>query len=429
MSTTRRDLLRGGLAAAGLAVSSAARSAQGTQRSQEGPATEGPATRPAAPRERRRVVVVGAGALGGWTAYELQRRGARVILLDAWGPGNARASSGGETRVIRTVYGAQAHYTDLALRALELWRDAEKRFGRRLYHRTGMLVLGTDPLIADALPILATRDVALEEMTPGEAARRYPQIHCDDLDRVVLEVDAGFLLARTACRLVVEHFIAAGGSYRRAAVRPAAIDRLVDSASTPRVSLDDGSSLDADTVVFACGSWLPKLFPELLGPRIRPSRQEVYYFGTPAGDARFGIDRLPIWTDRSDGGFYGIPGNQDRGFKIADHGVGPAFDPTRDDRLPTPGALERARRFIMHRFPALADAPLIESRVCHYANTTDGELLIDRHPNHGAIWLAGGGSGHAFKHGPALGELIARAVLDEQPPDPRYSVSRRTATR
>ena len=369
---------------------------------------------------RPKVVVVGAGAFGGWSAYALLRRGARVTLLDAWGPGNSRSSSGGETRIIRSLYGGHALYTDLAIDALALWKEHEQRFARPLYRRTGLLIFGVDPLVLTSLPLAAERGIVVREIDPKTAAQRYPQASFAGIDRVFKDEDTGYLLAREACHTVVEHFVAEGGEYRQADVRPGPIR----GGRMEHAVLSDGTRLAADVFLFAGGSWMPRLFPEVLGDRITSSRQEVHYFGTPAGDPRYSEDVFPVWSDRTSGGFYGIPGNRDRGFKIAFHERGPSFDPTGDDRLPRAPEIERAREFIGRRFPPLAGAPLVEARVCHYANSPDASFVIDRHPEAHNLWLLGGASGHGFKHGPALGERVAGWALGEGEPEPRFSLAR-----
>lgn len=424
---SRRRFLAGSLslaAGAGVAAlaggSSAASPSSADTHAPEPGGTEAPAGTAKGGGRQPHVAVVGAGAFGGWSAYELRRRGARVTLVDSWGPGNGRASSGGETRVLRSLYGPRELFTDMALRAHDLWSEHEKRFGRRLFHRTGMLVLGADELVLGGAPLLAARGVPLRELELAEARRRFPQIDFEGVDRVFEDRETGYLLAREACRVVVEQLVAEGGEYRRANARPG----TMKAGELTGLELSDGSTLRADVYLFACGSWMPKIFPGLLGQEIAPSRQEAYYFGAPAGDGRFGDDQLPVWTDRTSGGFYGIPGNRDRGFKIANHHTGEAFDPTTADRLPTASELEKARRFIARRFPALAGAPLLEAKVCHYANSTDGYFVADRHPGAGNLWLLGGGSGHGFKHGPALGEKVACWILGEEPPEPRFALGR-----
>ncbi|HET7295552.1 MAG TPA: FAD-dependent oxidoreductase [Gemmatimonadales bacterium] len=368
------------------------------------------------------IVVVGAGAFGGWTALALLRRGARVTLLDAWGPGNSRASSGGETRVIRATYGPRAVYTRMAARALALWKEHERRWGRKLYHPIGVLWLveSDDQYEQAALPLLADAGVPFERLSGDEAARRYPQINCERVRWAIFEKDGGYLTARRACAAVLEGFLAEGGAYRQLAVA-APVPVRGELAS---VSLSDGSSLAADRFVFACGPWLGALFPDVIGDRVRATRQEAFFFGTPAGDSRFTEDALPVWADHGAHFMYGIPGNEWRGFKIADDTRGPAFDPSTGERVPSPAALQAARDYLAFRFPGLKGAPLLEARVCQYENSPDEHFIIDRHPAAANAWLVGGGSGHGFKHGPAVGELVARLVLTGEAPDAQFALAR-----
>jgi glycine/D-amino acid oxidase-like deaminating enzyme len=368
------------------------------------------------------VVVVGAGAFGGWTALHLLRRGARVTLLDAWGPGNSRASSGGETRVIRATYGPRAVYTRMAARALVLWKEHERQWHRRLYHAIGVLWLveGDGDFERAALPILRDTGIAFEELTSAEVATRYPQINSDKVRWAIFERDAGYLTARVACAAVLEAFLAAGGVYRELAARPDPIAQ----GELPGVTLSDGTTLRADAYVFACGPWLGKLFPDVLGNLILATRQEVFFFGTPPGDRRFREDALPVWADHGNPFMYGIPGNEWRGFKVADDTRGLPFDPTSGERIVSPERLAWTREYLAYRFPGLKGAPLVESRVCQYENSLDDHFIIDRHPAAANAWLVGGGSGHGFKHGPAVGELVAQLVLAGGAPDPSFRLSR-----
>jgi len=372
--------------------------------------------------ERVHVVVVGAGAFGGWTAWHLRRRGARVTLLDAWGPGNSRASSGGETRVIRGTYGPRRVYTVLAARALALWREQERRWKRQLYYPIGVLWLveDDDQYERAALPILKETGLAFEELDGAETARRYPQINCEKVRWAILERDAGYLTARLACEAVLAGFLEEGGEYRQLAVRPGD----VAAGAMRGVTLSDGSVLRADAYVFAAGPWLGRLFPDVIGDLVRPTRQEVFFFGTPPGDTRFTEEALPVWADHGARFMYGIPGNRWRGFKVADDTRGPPFDPTAGERQATSEGLRAAREYLGYRFPGLAGAPLLEARVCQYEQSPDEHFIIDRHPGADTVWFVGGGSGHGFKHGPAVGELVAAHVLDHRVPDPQFALAR-----
>lgn len=372
-----------------------------------------------------RVAVVGAGAFGGWTALHLRRAGATVTLLDAWGPGNARASSGGETRVIRTIYGPTRKYVEMAARALTLWAEWDRAASERFYRRTGVLWLtgADDRYVRESLPFLRDLRLRYDEMEPAIAARRWPQISVDGIRKVYLEHEGGYLLARHACDAVARELVRIGGTYRQVAVASVRQD-----GQRPDIRLSDGSRLDADRYVFACGPWLGRLFPGVIGSRVQATRQEVLYFGTPAGDDRFIESRLPVWVDAGDRLVYGIPGNLYRGFKVADDTRGPAFDPTDGDRTPSVEAGRTLRAFVTRRFPALRNAPILGTEVCQYENTPDGHFLIDRHPAMPDVWIAGGGSGHGFKMGPAIGELLARQVREDLSPDPFFALSRLQST-
>ena len=373
-----------------------------------------------------RIAVIGAGAFGGWTALELQRHGAAVTVIDAWGPGNVRASSGGETRVIRATYGIRSHYTAMAARALELWREYDARWQRGFLRPIGVLWMFGESVEASAFAresaaALGQHGLPVEHLTPSAAARRYPQIRFDDVVSVMFEREAGYLLARRSCEEVLERFVDRGGTYRLAA---ATVPITIDGSRLRCVVLQDGTRLDADAFVFAAGPWLGAMFPEVIGSRVTATRQEVFYFGPPAGDPRFTDAGLPAWIDYQQTQMYGIPGNAHRGFKVADDAAGAVMDPTSADREATGEQVARARAFLSRRFPALADAPLVGSEVCQYESTPDSDFIIDRHPQADNVWIAGGGSGHGFKMGPAIGEMLASLVLGAAEPDPRYTLAR-----
>jgi glycine/D-amino acid oxidase-like deaminating enzyme len=366
------------------------------------------------------VAIIGAGAFGGWTALHLLRRGARVTLIDAWGAGNSRSSSGGETRIIRGVYGPDRVYVEWTARAFGMWREAERRWGRRLLHRTGALwMVGEDEsYVRDSLPFLADAGLPVSEIPLEEARSRFPQIDFNGVRSVFFEEEAGYLLARRACQAVAEAVATEGGEVRIGAAVPG-------SLGEGGLRLADGSTIQADLYLFACGPWLGEMFPEVIGDRLRVTRQEIFFFGLPPGDPWFHEDRCPVWLDLTgERIFYGIPGNENRGFKVADDTRGPAFDPTSGERLVGEEALGRAREVLARRFPRLAGEPVTETRVCQYENSPDGHLLFGRHPHTENVWLLGGGSGHGFKLGPALGEYAAGILLGDRTPDPCFALDR-----
>ncbi len=358
------------------------------------------------------VVVIGAGTFGAWTAWHLRRAGYAVALVDAFGAGHSRASSGGESRIIRMGYGDRALYSRWALESLPQWKDVLAEAGQpALFRQTGVLWLGhdADPHIDATARTLDRLGVATESLAPTDLTARFPALDFTGITRGIFEPASGVLLARRAVNVVAHQAARRGVDYHVASVEPRGLSRRVDA-----VNLDDGARLSAGTFVFACGPWLPRLFPELLGPVLRITRQEVFFFGTPAGDRRFMPPALPAWID-FDGGAYGLPDIEGRGAKIGLTALGPAFDPDSGDRAPSAHALAAARRFAAARLPALRAAPLLEARVCQYTNTPSGDLLLDRHPDHDNVWLAGGGSGHGFKLGPAVGAYVTSRVAGTGP--------------
>jgi monomeric sarcosine oxidase len=374
-------------------------------------------------KRKLHVAVVGAGVFGGWTALYLLRRGARVTLIDAWGPGNSRASSGGETRVIRGTYGPDQPYTKMAARALKLWRENERKWKRQFLHRIGVLWMaagGDDAWEHGSLAALKEAGIPYERLSTHELTKRWPQINFEGVEWGVFEPESGFLTARVACQGVVEGFVAEGGTYRQAAV----FGNELESGFLKNVNLSDGSMLKADRFVFACGPWMGKLFPQTIGNKIQSTKQEVFFFGPPHGDPRFDDQHLPVWADHRGRFMYGIPGNQGRGFKVADDTHGPEFDPTSGERVVSEERLGLARKYLAFRFPGMKDAPLLETRVCQYEQTPDSHFIVDRHPSAEPVWLVGGGSGHGFKHGPALGEMVAKLVLEEKAAEPCWRLDR-----
>ena len=356
-----------------------------------------------------RIAVIGAGAFGGWTALHLRRLGADVTLIDSWGPGNARSSSGGDTRVIRAIYGSDRIYVEMVKRAYEMWEKIDTLPEEPLYAETGALWMhrGDDGYVRAALPILEELGFPVEKLTVAEAKRRYPQINFAGVKSIYFERRAGALSGRRACEVVRDAFIKAGGSYRTGYVKPGSIA----NGSMSPLQFEDGSRIEADVFVFACGPWLGQLFPKVLGDRVRPTRQEIYYFGTPLGSERYLPGHLPIWIDFGERIVYGLPDIHGRGFKFADDTRGERFDPTSGNRTPSRQGVARARHFLGERFPELAKAPLVAAEVCQYENSPDGNLIIDRHPQAKNVWLVGGGSGHGFKLSPAVGEMVAEQIL------------------
>lgn len=364
------------------------------------------------------VAVIGAGVFGVWTAYELNRMGRSVLLLDAYGPGNSRASSGGESRIMRLGYGPDEIYTRSAQRSLGMWQElfATLKDPAPLFHRTGVLWLARehDEYCEATLKTLKAVGARCEKLSQQQLSERIPQLNFEGVPWGIHEPDAGVLMARRAVQAVAMKACENGVEYLEEAIASPVIDRNVRTTS--------GKMIDAEHLVFACGPWLPKLFPDLLGERIHVTRQEVFFLGVPPGNDLFKPDRLPTWIDFNDL-VYALPNIDGRGFKIAIDAHGPEFDPDHGERIVSQELMRAAREYVTRRVPSLANAPVTESRVCQYENTSNGDFLIDRHPDLENVWLVGGGSGHGFKHGPAVGEYAAAMISGNARAEPRFSLA------
>lgn len=366
----------------------------------------------------RDVLVVGAGVFGVWTAVHLHRAGKRVTIIDDTGPAHSGASSGGESRVTRCGYGAQDLYTEWADRSMAEWRDLSERGGLSLFHEPGVLWIHPDgdPFVEATARTLARHDVPHERLTARELRSRYPILRLSDDEAALFEPRGGALMARRAVQTLAAELVAGGVELVQAAAEPV---RASDAAAgaLPFVRTVEGETLEAETFVFACGPWLDRLCPDALAGRLFVTRQEVVYFSA----SRAATGMLPVWFDLP---FYGFPSLEGRGFKVADDTHGPPADVARMDRGHVSAeTVERARALLARRFPSLAGRPMSETRVCQYANSSNGDFVIDGHPGLENVWLVGAGSGHGFKHGPAVGAHVAGLVLGTETPIERFGLA------
>lgn len=370
------------------------------------------------------VAVIGAGVFGAWTAWHLAKRKQRVLLLEAHAPAHSRASSGGESRIIRMSYGADEIYTRWSQHSLRQWKELFAAMDERLFLETGVLWLAgrDDSRLGASATILKRCGVPHEILERAELEKCYPQVCLEGVERGLFEADSGVLLARRAVSCTVESALRQGVELQIAQVLPPRGATQLEYMETSA-----GKRIFAGNFVFACGPWLGKIFSDLLGDRIFLTRQEVFFFGTPAGDTRFTAPALPTWLFQDDE-VYGMPDIEGRGLKMARDTHGEQVDPDIQSRIASKDGAEWARNFVARRFPTLEKAPIVETRVCQYENTSSGDFLIDRHPALSNVWLAGGGSGHGFKHGPAFGQYTAEVVLGEGVPEARFSLMTKATT-
>lgn len=372
---------------------------------------------PAVSRALPDVVVIGSGAFGAWTALALRERGARVTLLDSHGPGHPRATSCDEVRQIRFSYGDREVYSRSAKNALALWKTRQAEFGRKLLFSGGRLVLRAawNKELEDQKAIFEKLALPYEVLTPEEMATRFPQVGFAGVGVGFLDVDAGLLKAREAIMAITETFERKGGTIRVARAMPGqGAGRTMTS-----VTLNGGDTLSSGAFVFACGPWLRHVFPDLLGKVITTDRIEIAYIGSPPGDSSYRQGVLPNLSE--EGTFPGAPGEVsytqsdiDAGLKIVRGGPRWPMDLDHDERVVSARQISRIHEYVRVRFPKL-QGPIVASRVCQSDGSPDLHFVLDRHPAYDNAWIAGGGSGHGFKHGPVVGEYMADRVAGRPP--------------
>lgn len=327
----------------------------------------------------------------------------------------------------RAAYGRDAIYARMAFASLAQWKALSDAAGLPIFIPNGVLYFfrSEEAHFTDSLNAHSKLGLPSEALTREQMQRRFPMFDFDGVEVGLFEPGFGALMARRSVQTLVDRFVRDGGTYRQGQALPPSSDSL----QTSEINLSSGERITADLFVFALGSWLPKTFPELLGRRIVATRQEVFFFAPPAGDRRFLPSAMPGWFDFNGGdAFYGFPDLENRGVKFAYDKHGPVVDPDTQDRRPTEAALAEMIAFRDHRFPLLRDAPLTEARVCQYENSSNGDLLIDFHPEHGNVLLIGGGSGHGFKLGPEVGRYAASLVEGNAQPEPRFSLATKAET-
>ncbi len=407
----RRRFLKAATAGAGAVLA-----APSALVSSDGDAAPGKPSAPAVhARQSPDVAVVGGGAFGAWTALHLQQSGAQVVLIDQYGPANSRATSGGETRGVRTGYGGRDHgllWTRWAKRAIEKWNEWDAQWQEmllpRVFFTTSDLILREewDDFLEETRQNWDQTGVRYEILDADEVGRRWPVIDLKDIAVALHEVDAGVVRARRAIESVARVFEHAGGRIKTAHAELG--DRTGRRLDSLRLR-PGGEALSAGTTVFALGPWFPKAFPELMGKKLRIPMGHVLYFRTPPGDDRYSWPNLPSYNFPGVTGWPAL-GPDNRGFRVRTGGR-PPDDPDTSRRWLRPEEHERPRSFVAERFPGLADAPVSETRSCHYELSATRNFFFDHHPDFDNVWLAGGGSAEGFKFGPVVGEYLAGRVL------------------
>jgi glycine/D-amino acid oxidase-like deaminating enzyme len=352
------------------------------------------------------VVVIGAGAFGGWTALYLREMGYTVTLIDQYGPGNSRATSGGETRQIRAVYGEREIYTRWVLEAFDRWLARETEWNRKLFFRTGQLSLAREwtKELTDTRKVFDRLGVKYDIVKHDDLVRKYPQMNMQSVDFAMYTPSTGVLKAREGCVAVAQAFEKKGGRFVTAKVELG----THAGGALRDVALSTGQRVSAQTFVFACGPWLPKVFPSVMNNKLATPRRVVFFYGTPPGDERFTYPNFPTWAvDNA----YGFPSIEGKGFKVVPTFERVIVDPDTQEHTLTADELRKGREFTAKWFPALARQPLVESKVCQREDSVDEHFIVQQHPELNNVWLVGGGSGHGYKHGIMLGDYVANRVV------------------
>jgi sarcosine oxidase len=371
------------------------------------------------------VTIVGSGVFGAWTALLARRSGFSVRLVDQYGPANSLSSSTGESRITRMAYAADEIYTRLAAKSLILWKELFDLAGTRsCFQQTGALWMAAaeEPGLAETQAVFDRVGIIYQRLGSDELRKRYPHLSVPEGTEAIFEPGSGALLAERSVASVMRGALTEGVVFEKAVVQPVETGR----GHLEFVQTTDGRRLYSDLIVFACGSWLPKMFPREL-ELIRPTRQELFFFEAPQSDPDFDPARMPVWIDQTDERLpYGFPNIEGAGIKVAFHRNGPNFDPDTGDRSVTEAQITEASNYLRSRFPSL---PIVlkTTRVCHYENTPDADLLADRHPAFDNVWVIGGGSGHGFKHAPGIAQSLLQAVGGGQQEEPRFTLASKKA--
>jgi glycine/D-amino acid oxidase-like deaminating enzyme len=364
-----------------------------------------------------RIIVVGAGINGVTAAIELRKRGHDVVLVDPGPLPHPLAASTDISKAVRAAYGADEEYTDLAERSINLWRKWNEQFGIELYHQVGVMFVRRRELKPgdfefESFKMLEKRGHQVDRMNSARFWKRFPAWNPELYRDGVFELEAGYSESGRVVATLIGHAKSLGIALREGA-RFSQLHEDDDRLSG--IVLDDGQQIAADIVLMAVGAWTPYLLP-FSKKFFRATGQPVFHL-KPRQPELFAPERFPVFgADITTTGYYGFPINRDGLVKIANHGMGREMSPESPERAVTPEDEKDLRKFLATTFPALADAPIVYSRICMYCDTHDGHFWIARDPGRKGLVIAAGDCGHGFKFAPVLGEIIADAA--EQKPNP-----------
>jgi glycine/D-amino acid oxidase-like deaminating enzyme len=364
-----------------------------------------------------KAIIVGAGINGVTAAIELRKRGHDVVLVDPGPLPHPLAASTDISKAVRAAYGADEIYTELAERAIPIWRKWNAEFGVELYHEVGVMFVCRQEMKRsdfeyESYKMLKQRGHKIERMNSVRLWKRFPAWNPELYRDGVLELEAGFAESGRVVAALIGRARSIGIELRDGA-RFSQLDENDDRLKG--IVLDNGQRISGDTVVMAVGAWTPYLLP-FTQKFFRASGQPVFHL-KPRQPELFEPERFPVFgADISTTGYYGFPLSREGVVKIANHGPGREMSPESSNRLVTPQEEQNLRDFLSSTFPALADAPIVYTRICLYCDTNDGHFWIAPDPERPGLIVATGDSGHGFKFAPVLGEIIADAVEEKAKP-------------
>jgi glycine/D-amino acid oxidase-like deaminating enzyme len=364
-----------------------------------------------------KVIVVGAGINGVTAAIELTTRGHKVILVDPGPLPHPLAASTDISKAVRAAYGTDEFYTELAERAIPLWRKWNKEFGTELYHEVSVMFVRQREMKPgdfeyESFKILERRGHKIERMNSARLWKRFPAWNAQLYHDGVLELEAGYAESARVVALLIARAKSLGVELREGA-RFSELDEGDDCVMG--IVLDNGERIPGDIVVMAVGAWTPCVLP-FTHKFFRAAGQPVFHL-KPREPELFAPERFPVFgADISTTGYYGFPLSHEGVVKIANHGPGREMSPESSERVVTSEEENNLREFLSMTFPALADASIVYTRICLYCETNDGHFWIAPDPERPGLIIAAGDSGHGFKFAPVLGEIIADAAEGKSNP-------------
>ena len=358
-----------------------------------------------------KAIVIGAGINGVTAAIELKQRRHRVLLIDPGPLPHPLAASTDISKAVRAAYGADEEYTALAQRSIELWRKWNKEFGLELYHQVGVMFVCRQEMKQgdfeyESFKILEQRGHKIERMNSARLWKRFPAWNPGLYQDGVLELEAGYVESGRVVAILSERAKSLGIELCEGA-RFSQLDESDDRVKG--IVLDNGQRISGEVVIMAAGAWTPYILP-FTRKFFRASGQPVFHL-KPRQPELFEPERFPVFgAGISTTGYYGFPLSREGVVKIANHGPGREMSPESPNREVTPQEEQNLREFLSSTFPVLADAPIVNTRICLYCDTNDGHFWIAPDPERPGLIVATGDSGHGFKFAPVLGEIIADAV-------------------